>query len=117
MILYCVTEMKLFPIEIGAVHFEADEAAKQKKKETLLGETVPFYLSKLEELASENKGHLAVSKLTWADVFFASMLEVFKVWTGPEVLSQYPNLSKVADNVYNLDAIKAWRTSRPVTDM
>lgn len=82
-----------------------------------MNETVPFYLSKLEELARDNNGHLAVSKLTWADTFFAAMLELFKIWTGPEVLSKYPNLLKVADNVYNLDAIKQWLKKRPVTDM
>jgi len=103
--------------KIAAVHFEADEAIKLKKKETLITETVPFYLSKLEELAVKNNGHLAVSKLTWADLFFASMLELFKIWTGAEVLSKYPNLSKVADNVYNLSAIKEWLKKRPVTDM
>lgn len=104
-------------IEIGAVHFEADEAAKQKKKETLINETVPFYLNKLEELARDNKGHLAVSKLSFADLFFAAMLEIFKVWIGPEVLTKYPNLLKVADNVYNLDSIKGWIERRPVTDV
>ncbi len=71
----------------------------------------------MEELAKANNGHLAASKLTWADVFFASMLELFKIWTGAEVLSKYPNLSKTAENVYNLDAIKAWIKRRPVTDM
>jgi len=103
--------------KIGTVHFESDEAIKQKKKETLIAETIPFYLSKLEEIAKENKGHLAVSKLTWADFFFAAMLEIFKVWNGPDFLSSYPNLQKVADNVYNLDAIKAWLKRRPVTEM
>jgi len=103
--------------KIAAVHFEADEAIKQKKKETLIAETVPFYLGKLEEIAKENKGHLAVSKLTWADFFFAAMMEIFKIWTGPEILSKYPNLQKVAENVYNLDAIKTWMKKRPATDM
>jgi len=103
--------------KIAAVHFEADEAIKQKKKETLIAETVPFYLGKLEEIAKENKGHLAVSKLTWADFFFAAMMEIFKIWTGPEILSKYPNLQKVAENVYNLDAIKTWMKNRPATDM
>lgn len=102
---------------MAAAHFEADEAIKQKKKETLTTETIPFFLGKLEQLATDNKGHLAVSKLTWADFFFASMLELFKIIIGPEVLSKYPNLKKVADNVYNLDAIKAWMKKRPVTDM
>jgi len=103
--------------KIAAVHFEADEAIKQKKKETLIAETVPFYLGKLEEIAKENKGHLAVSKLTWADFFFAAMMEIFKIWTRPEILSKYPNLQKVAENVYNLDAIKTWMKKRPATDM
>ncbi|XP_037032093.1 glutathione S-transferase-like [Bradysia coprophila] len=103
--------------KMAAVHFEADEAVKLKKRETLLNETVPFYLGKLEELAVNNNGHLAASKLTWADLFFASLLELFKIWTGPDVLAKYPNLAKTAENVYNLDSIKDWIKRRPVTEM
>ncbi|KAG4070509.1 hypothetical protein HA402_005741 [Bradysia odoriphaga] len=103
--------------KMAAVHFEADEAVKLTKRATLLNETVPFYLGKLEELAANNNGHLAASKLTWADLFFAAMLELFKIWAGADVLAKYPNLTKTAENVYNLDSIKDWMKRRPVTEM
>lgn len=97
-------------------YFETDVDAKQKKKEALLNETVPFYFRKLDELALVNNGHLAVSKLTWADLFFAALLELFNTWIGTDV-SKYPNLREVTDNVYNLEAIKDWMKRRPVTEM
>ncbi|KAG4070424.1 hypothetical protein HA402_005735 [Bradysia odoriphaga] len=102
---------------MAAAHFETDQAIKQKKKEILINETVPFYLSKLEELANDNNGHLAASKLTWADVYFVSMIELFKVWTGPELLANYPNLTKTIENFQNLDVIRGWIERRPVSEM
>lgn len=50
-------------IEIGAVHYEADEAVKQKKFEDLKKDVIPFYLSKLDAIAKENNGYLALGKV------------------------------------------------------
>jgi len=98
-----------------AVFMESDENVKQTKKATLTTETFPFYFSKLEEIAKENNGHLVASKFTWADFIFAAMLELMKIMEGEDIIDKYPNLQKVANNVYSLDSIKTWMENRPVT--
>lgn len=50
--------------EIGAVSHESDQDLQAKKRETLEKEHFPFYLSKLEEIAKENNGHLAAGKVS-----------------------------------------------------
>lgn len=49
--------------EIATVQYEQDEAVKEKKRVTLNAETIPFYLGKLDAIAKENNGHLALSKV------------------------------------------------------
>lgn len=49
--------------EIATVQYEPDEAVKEKKRVTLNAETIPFYLGKLDAIARENNGHLALSKV------------------------------------------------------
>lgn len=38
---------------------ETDEAVKATKMEELKGETIPFYMGKLDAMAGENNGYLA----------------------------------------------------------
>ncbi|KAG4070466.1 hypothetical protein HA402_005698 [Bradysia odoriphaga] len=95
---------------------ETDEEVKAKKKATLESETIPFYLAKLENCAKQNNGHLALSKLTYADFYFASMIESLYVMIKPDFLDHYPNLKKVVDNVRSIESIKAWIAKRPVTE-
>lgn len=48
---------------------ESDEELKAKKMEELKNETIPFYLEKLDAMAAENNGYLAlgqVNKITIA---------------------------------------------------
>lgn len=105
-----------FRQKLIAPWYETNEEAKAKKKATLESETIPFYLEKLENLAKENSGHLALSKFTWVDFYVASMVESLYVMIEPNFLEKYPNLKKVVDNVYALDSIKEWVAKRPVTD-
>lgn len=49
--------------EVGTAHYEADEAAKAKKMEDVKKETIPFYLDKLDAIAKENNGFLALGRV------------------------------------------------------
>lgn len=53
----------LFISELSAPFYETNEEVKAKKKATLEAEVIPFYLGKLEGIAKENNGHLALSKV------------------------------------------------------
>ncbi|KAG4070508.1 hypothetical protein HA402_005740 [Bradysia odoriphaga] len=105
-----------FRLKLSAPFYETDEAAKAKKKANIEAEIVPFFLGKLEEIAKENNGHLALSKLTWADLYFASLHDMLEYMIKKNFLEKYPYLRKVVDNVYAIDSIKSWIAKRPVSE-
>lgn len=49
--------------EIAVVSYEPDDEVKEKKNVTLTTEVIPFYLEKLDAIAQENNGHLALGKV------------------------------------------------------
>jgi prostaglandin-H2 D-isomerase / glutathione transferase len=85
---------------------------------TLLADTFPFFLGKLNTWAEENDGHLAAKKLTWADLYFVALHKILILMTkNPDIYSEYPALLRVVENVESIDSIKKWIAERPVTDM
>jgi glutathione S-transferase len=62
-------------VKVATWFFESNESIKATLQESLEKEHLPFYLSKLESWAKQNKGHLAIGKLTWADLFFVSIID------------------------------------------
>ena len=98
------------------VHYEQDEALKATKRKPLNEVTIPFYLGKLDEIAKENNGHLALKRLTWADIYFTGILDYINFMAGQDLTAKYPNLKKVADNVRELEGIKKWIAKRPKTN-
>lgn len=107
----------LSPAEIAVVSYEPDDDVKEKKLVTLNNEVIPFYLEKLEMIAKENSGHLALGKLTWADFYFAGIIDYLNYMTKTKLVEKYPSLQKTLDNVMNLDQIKAWVEKRPQTEV
>lgn len=103
--------------EIANASYEADEVVKAKKYENLNAEVLPFYLEKLDDLAKENNGHLALGQLTWADLFFVGLLDYLNFMAKVDLTSKHPNLKAVVDNVNALPQIKAWLQKRPQTDV
>lgn len=61
--------MRLF-LEIAVVSYEPDDEVKEKKLVTLNSEVIPFYLEKLEDIARDNGGHLALGKVQDFKHFF-----------------------------------------------
>lgn len=56
--------------EIAVVSYEPDDEVKEKKQVTLTTEVIPFYLEKLDAIARENSGHLALGKV---QIFYRSI--------------------------------------------
>ncbi|XP_037032187.1 glutathione S-transferase-like [Bradysia coprophila] len=98
-----------FRAKIVAVQYERDEAVKEKKMVTLNAKTIPFYLTKLDDIAKENNGHLALGKLTWADFYFVGIIDYLNYMVKLNLLDAYPNLKAVVDNVSSLDAVKTYQ--------
>jgi len=104
-------------LKLGSWFRETDEKSKAAQKETIVKETLPFYLGRLDKIAKENNGHLACKRLTWADLHFTAMCETMNFFFGSDdIFANTANLQAVIKNVKDLPAIKAWLESRPKTD-
>jgi glutathione S-transferase len=103
--------------ELASAHYEEDEAVKAKKWEPIRAETIPFFLGKLEALATENDGYLALKKLTLADVYLTGLVTYIKSMLQVDDLGdKYPNLKRVVKNVKAVDGIKEWVEKRPKSE-
>ncbi|XP_049803137.1 glutathione S-transferase-like [Schistocerca nitens] len=106
-----------FRLKLSDYYWEPDEAIKQKKKETVFNETLPFYLERLNEQVKENGGYLAAGKLTWGDIFFAALCDYMNCVAQFDITKDYPNLASLKKKISELPAIKEWISKRPVTNL
>lgn len=92
----------------------------QKEVTKFIDETLSENFTKLDAIVKKNSGFLAVGKLSWADFYFAAMIEYLKwftVWVGKkekeDVIGKFPNLVALYEKVFNLEKIKKWIEERP----
>ena len=78
--------------------------------------SIPFFLSKFEEIAKENNGHLALNRLTWADLYFYGLSVCMNYFAKQDLTANYPNLKKVYENTAAIENIKKWIDKRPKSD-
>ncbi|KAI4470913.1 glutathione s-transferase [Holotrichia oblita] len=102
--------------KISQYYFESNAEYKETLKTTLFKETIPYYFQRLENIAKENSGHMAVGRLTWADFYFAAVISVLNHFAGTDLLKDRPNLQTVKNKVESLPAVKKWIDVRPKTD-
>lgn len=102
--------------EIAVVAYEPNEAIKEEKFKTLNSVTIPFYLKKLEEMAKENNGHLALNRTTWADVWFTGVSQYLNFMAKQDLIANQSHLKKVVDNVMAIEGIKKYVAKRPQTE-
>lgn len=55
--------LDIYDEEIAVVSYEPDDEVKEKKNITLTTEVIPFYLEKLDAIAADNQGHLALGRV------------------------------------------------------
>lgn len=106
-----------FRLKIAVVSYEPEDDIKEKKMVTLNAEVIPFYLEKLEQTVKDNDGHFALNKLTWADVYFAGIVDYMNYMAKRDLLEPYPALRAVVEMVNALEPIKAWIEKRPQTEV
>lgn len=106
-----------FRLKIAIVAYEPDDSVKEKKMITLNNEVIPFYLTKLNVIAKENSGHLVLGKTTWADVYFAGIVDYLNYLTKINLLENFPNLQECVTKVLENDNIKAYIAKRPITEV
>jgi len=97
-------------------HF-APEDQKAAAQKTFQEKTIPATLPPLEKYAAANKekaGYFVGSQITLADIHFFSIIEVL-MGNAPNILSTFPTLKKVFDNVAANPKIAEYIKKRPVT--
>ncbi|CAH1100578.1 unnamed protein product [Psylliodes chrysocephalus] len=100
-------------LEIDQYFYEPDSKIRAQKKEILVKEILPLYIQRLENQIRENKGFLAIGKLTWADLYYAGLYEYLHYMLGFDFTENAPKLRHLKQQVYALPAIKAWIEKRP----
>ncbi|XP_063695980.1 glutathione S-transferase [Culicoides brevitarsis] len=106
-----------FRLKVAIVAYEPDDVVKEKKLITLNNEVIPFYLSKLNVIAKENNDHLALGRATWADVYFAGILDYLNYLTKKDLLSDYEHLRNVVTGVLGNENVAAYIRKRPITEV
>ncbi|CAH2093198.1 unnamed protein product [Euphydryas editha] len=100
-----------------AVFHEKDEANKARKQEENEKNYYPVTLKKLHDIITENNGHMALGKLTWADFVFAGMYDLLKVVLKiPDIDEQYPSFKKLQESVLSIPKVKAYCDKAPKAD-
>lgn len=56
-------------------------------------------------------------QLTWADIYFAGILDYLNYMVKADLLEKHPNLNRCVKGVMELEQIKAWLEKRPQTDV
>lgn len=55
-------------------------------------------------------------QLTWADIYFVSILEYCNGIMGHDIIENYPNLLELRAKIQEIPAIKQWIEKRPESD-
>jgi glutathione S-transferase len=109
-------EICFFLTELQSTLYLKPQEEYEKNLKMHQAETIPFYLSRLEEIAKENHSHFALKRRTWADIYFAAIVEYLRYLTGRNLLDTYPHLTRVVNNIVEIRSIKNWIEIRPITE-
>lgn len=87
----CIVESQNFWVanilvtEIALYHYDQDEASKEKKWEPLKNESIPFYMSKFEEVVQKNDGHFVGGKVCMRNKYNLRLGNVCMLTTLTEI--------------------------------
>jgi len=100
-----------------AVHYHETDLTKRKAiVEDLKANVFPGYLEKFNKVVEKNGGNYLVGKrLSWADLFLVNFLQIWCDSIDANLLSKYPALKKLQENVMAVPAIKDWVDTRPAS--
>ncbi|XP_024216850.1 glutathione S-transferase isoform X2 [Halyomorpha halys] len=102
--------------ELSRYFQTANSSDKEKLKETIINDSVPFYMSKFETILKKNGGYLANGKLSWAELYVVGHSSSFPALIGIDLTEKYPFWKELTERVYSLPGIKEWIRKRPESD-
>jgi len=112
-----VDTLKDFQGEFRKMFLETNAEKKEELKKEIFEKHIPFYLGKFDKIVADNSSGLLVgSQVTWADITFASTLDIFQT-SKPDILKPYPNLERLLKKIQSNPGVKAWYEKRPPDTM
>ncbi|XP_022904144.1 glutathione S-transferase-like [Onthophagus taurus] len=102
-----------FRSKIAVFNTEKDDTRKEVLKDNLTKETIPYYLTRFDSITAANDGYLAIGRLTWADLYFVSLLDYCNGVLKKDIIAEYSNLVKLREKVLAIPSIKQWLLERP----
>ena len=93
---------------------ENNPAKKAELEKKIAEEVWPNNLKIFEAKLAKNNGWLVGNGMTWADMYFVSVLDWLRE-KKDEVLAPFPHCKKLSENVNSNPKIAEWIKKRPVT--
>nr|BAN20703.1 glutathionetransferase [Riptortus pedestris] len=101
--------------EISKVVRAPDPETKEKNRQNVINEILPFCFGRFEQALQENGGYLANGKLSWADLYLIGYSESLPGILQINLVEQYPHYRALQDKVQALPGIKEWISRRPAS--
>jgi len=87
---------------------------RQRLRQDLMDKHFPHFLGTMNNVLKRNGTKWMVgNKLTWTDFFYANFLQVFEYYTEPSLLTKYPELNRIKEQVLALPQLKEHLEKRP----
>jgi glutathione S-transferase len=101
--------------EIIIYYHEQNAEIKSKMYDSLVNETIPFYVNRFEQIVSDNDGYFVNGKLSWPDLYFVSILDQIHSIIKIDLVDGHPHLTALKLKVLTIPQIKSWIAKRPIT--
>uniref|UniRef100_R4G888 glutathione transferase n=1 Tax=Rhodnius prolixus TaxID=13249 RepID=R4G888_RHOPR len=104
-----------FKNNIIDLFFEENKEAKEKKSLEVKNQIIPFYLGRFDRIIQENNGFFALGKLSWFDFYFVGYSETLETIVQEKVCEQFPHISQLRKNIFDIPKVQRWLKKRPST--
>lgn len=101
--------------EVSKVVRSPDPDTKEKNRQYVVNEILPFYFGRFEQLLQENNGYLANGKISWADIYLVGYSESLPDILQVNIAEMYPLFRALHEKIQSLPGIKEWIERRPVS--
>ncbi|CAL8122953.1 unnamed protein product [Orchesella dallaii] len=113
----CRDFMNLWTPIVHLIAKKEEEGLKEKKDEVQTISKQKF-LNVFNSIVEKNGGKRLVGKsITWADIYLTHALQNIEMITGLSLVSEFPALKELMNEVLNVPSIKSWIEKRPKTPL
>nr|XP_014285065.1 glutathione S-transferase-like [Halyomorpha halys] len=106
-----------FVAEVSRFFKMENPTDKENLRLSIIKNSVPFYMTRLENVLKKNGGYLANGKLSWAEFYIVGYCTSLPGLIGIDLTEKYPFFKELTDRIHSLPRIKEWVKRRPNTPM